>query len=107
FTWAVVDFNVQVETPDALVAEQAPRVLFVPLAEKVGVTPGTGTLLASARVIVTVELAIPSANTGLVPAMVEWAAAAGPKILNALLVAAAVGWGSCPHIERQTVAVSV
>src|ERR1041384_889133 len=62
---AVVDARVQVETPAPLVAEQAPYVLLEPVAEKVGVTPGTPLLFASFRVIVMVDVAVPSAVTGL------------------------------------------
>ena len=75
-TSAFVDLSEQVATPEALVAEQAPSVLSDPVAEKVGVTPGTGAPLASRSVIVTVDAAIPLAATGDVPVMLELAAAA-------------------------------
>lgn len=44
------------------------------MAEKVGVIPATGLFEASFSVIVTVDVAIPLATTGLVPVMVELAA---------------------------------
>ena len=50
----------------------------VSVAENVGVWAETGLLLASFRVIVTVEVAVPLAVTGLVPVMVEFAATATP-----------------------------
>src|SRR6266700_2195752 len=55
FTSAVVDCRLQVEMPKALVAEQGPKVLLDPLAEKVGVIPGTGLLFTSFKVIVMIE----------------------------------------------------
>ena len=56
--------------------------LVVPVlvALKVGVWPGTGLLLASLRVIVTVDVAVPFAKTGLVPVIVELAATADPAV---------------------------
>lgn len=48
------------------------------VAAKVGMTPETGLLLMSCRVIVTEELATPFATTELVPVMVELTAAAAP-----------------------------
>ncbi len=50
----------------------------VSVALKVGVVPGIGLLFASLRVIVTVEVATPSAVTGLVPAINDWVAETGP-----------------------------
>lgn len=44
-----------------------------PVAEKVGVTPETGAFEASFSVIVTVEVAMPLATTGLVPVIDEFA----------------------------------
>jgi hypothetical protein len=73
---AFVEVNVQVATPEALVAEHALVVFTVPLAVKVGVVPTTGLLLLSSKVMVTVEVATPSAVTGLVPVMLELAIAA-------------------------------
>ena len=73
---ALVDFKVQVETPLPFVAEHAPRVLELPVAEKLGVAPDTGFEFASRRVIVTVEALDPSAVILLVPVMEELAATA-------------------------------
>ena len=50
----------------------------VPVAVKVGVSPATGLLAASRKVIVTVDVARPSATTVPVPAMFELAATGGP-----------------------------
>lgn len=80
FVSAVVEARVQVATPLTFVAEQAATVLFVPLAPKVGVRPSTGLLFASLSVIVTVEVARPSATTGLVPVIVELAATGVPAV---------------------------
>lgn len=52
----------------------------VSVAEKVGVCPATRLLFKSLRVIVTVEVAIPSAITGVVPVIVEFAATAAPEV---------------------------
>jgi propanediol dehydratase small subunit len=56
--------------------------LVVPVlvAEKVGVTPETGLLVASLSVIVTVEDAAPLAITGPEPVMVEFTATADPAV---------------------------
>ena len=48
------------------------------VAENTGVVPGTGLFPASLRVIVTVEVATPSAVTDPVPAMVEFVAETAP-----------------------------
>lgn len=79
---ALVDFKVQVETPVAFVRLQAVCVLAAPVlvAEKVGVEPLIGLLNWSLIVTEMVERAILSATTGLVPAMVENAIAAGPGL---------------------------
>jgi hypothetical protein len=50
------------------------------VAEKVGTSPTTGLLAISLRVMVTVELATPSATTGPVPTIDEFAAAAAPPV---------------------------
>ena len=50
------------------------------VAEKVGVCPEIGLLLASLKVMVTVEVAVPFATTGLVPVIVELTATAGPAV---------------------------
>ena len=52
----------------------------VSVAEKVGVTPETRLLLISASVIVTVDVEVPSATTGVVPVMVEFAATGDPAV---------------------------
>jgi len=80
FVSAVVEARVQVETPVTSVAEQAATVLFVPVAPKVGVRPSTGLLFASFNVTVTVEVATPSATTGPVPVMLEFAAIGVPAV---------------------------
>lgn len=79
-TSAFVDFRVQVDSPDALGAEQAPFTFIDPVfvAEKVGVIAVTALLFASLKVIITVEVAIPSATTGPVPVINELAATAEP-----------------------------
>src|SRR5207247_1201088 len=80
FTSALVDAKAHVETPDASVAEQGPRLLLVPVAAKVGVVPITALLFASFKVIVIVEVAAPSAVTGVVPLIVEFPADAAPAV---------------------------
>jgi hypothetical protein len=77
---AVVEARVQVATPVTSVAEQAASVLLVPVAANVGVRPSTGLLFASFNVTVTVDVAMPSATTGLVPVMVEFAATGMPAV---------------------------
>lgn len=77
---ALVELSVHVDSPDAFVAEQADAVLFVPLALKVGVVPTSGLLLLSLRVMVTVDVATPSATTGPVPVMLEFATAAASAV---------------------------
>jgi hypothetical protein len=79
FISAVVEARVQFDTPAAL-EEQAPLVLFDPLAEKVGVTPETGLPFVSFNVIVIVDVEIPFAVTGLVPLIVELAATGTPGV---------------------------
>lgn len=82
FTSAVVEESVQVEIPEESVAEHEPYVLpaDVSVAVKVGVAPMTGLFEASFRVMVTVEVAEPSATTGDVPVMEELAATAEPAV---------------------------
>lgn len=82
FTSATVDFNVHVEIPEASVEEQVPYtfVVEVSVAPKVGTTPETALLDASFSVMVTVEVAEPSATTGEVPVIVELAATAVPAV---------------------------
>ena len=50
------------------------------VAENVGVVPTTGLLDPSFKVIVTVEVATPSATTGPIPVMVELATLAGAEV---------------------------
>ncbi len=50
------------------------------MALKVGVSPETGLLFASFKVIVTVDVSTPSAMTGPEPVMVEVAATAPPGV---------------------------
>ena len=81
FTSAFVDFRVQVEIPVvALLALQAPSVLPVPEEVKVGTVLGTALLFASFKVIVIVEVELPSAVTGLVPVIVEFPALTLPPV---------------------------
>lgn len=62
FNPAAVDLIVPVVTPEALVTAAGwVRVFPVPVAAKVAVRPGAGLLLASRRVMVTVEDVVPSA----------------------------------------------
>lgn len=75
---AFVEESVQVETPLASVTEHAPSVLFVPVAEKVGVKPGAGLPPASLRVTLTVLVATPSATMDVVPLIRDVAATGGP-----------------------------
>jgi len=77
---ALVEASVQVASPEALVTEHAEAVLLVPEAEKVGVMPGTGLLLASRKVTVTAEVALPFAMTGPVPVIFELAAIGVPAL---------------------------
>jgi hypothetical protein len=79
---AFVDFKVQVETPEAFDEEQAVIVFPLPVfvAVKVGTVPETGLLVASLRVMVTVDVAVLSATTGPVPVIVEFAATAAPAV---------------------------
>jgi hypothetical protein len=55
-------------------------VVAVSVAENVGVSPDTGLLDASLRVIVTVDVAVPLATTGPVPVIVELMAIAAPAV---------------------------
>jgi len=71
---AFVDFIAQTEVPVASVVEQVPGVLPVPEALNWGITPATATPASFFKTIVTVEVATPSASTGPVPLIVEFAA---------------------------------
>jgi hypothetical protein len=79
---AVKDLRVQVEIPEASVAEHVPMTLVVPVfvAVNVGTVPDTKLLLTSLRVIVTVEEATPSAATGPDPVIDEFAATGTPAV---------------------------
>lgn len=83
---ARVEESEQVETPETSEDVQAPYALVDPVsvAEKDGVTPARGLLLASFRVMVMTEVAVPSAFTGDVPVMEEFATAAPPGINTTL-----------------------
>lgn len=94
---AVKDLSEQVDTPEAFVTEQSPYVLSVPVsvAEKVGVWPATGLLLASRSVMVIVDESIPSAIFGLVPVIVEFAATAAPAMKMTVPPVTVTGERSC------------
>jgi hypothetical protein len=84
FNPSIVEVIEQVETPEPFVAEHEFTVFPVPLADKVGVGPEITLLNASLSVTVTVEVATPSARTGLVDVMMEVAAlAAAGDTVNA------------------------
>ena len=76
FDSAVLEVTEQVDTPDEFVALQVEYEFVVPVsvALNVGTIPTTGLLFLFLRVIVIVELAIPSANMLLVPVILEFAA---------------------------------
>ena len=80
FTSAVVDASVHVDVPAAVDELHVPYTLFVPVAENVGTMPETLLLFASLRVIVTVDVEVPSGFTGDVPVIVEFAATAAPAV---------------------------
>ena len=61
------------------------------VAPKVGVCPATGLLLASLKVMVTVDVAVPFATTGLVPVMVELTAATEPAVKTTVPSALTIG----------------
>lgn len=86
FVSAVVEARVQFDTPVALEVEQTPYVLLDPVAEKVGVTPGTGLLFASFNVMVIVDVEVPFAVTGVVPLIVDVAAETAPGLTVKLLL---------------------
>ena len=89
FAPAPVDWIVPVVWPEAFVTEPGcPSVLPEPVAAKAAVAPGTGLLFASRRVIVTVELAEPSAVTPELgeAEIVEFAATGAPGIKVTVLV---------------------
>ena len=100
---ALVDLKVHVETPLASVEEQVPRVLPVPVDEKVGTVPATGLLLESLNVIVTVEVAVLSATTGEVPTMVEFATDGAPAVKVTVPPSLVTGKVSCKVLTPATV----
>lgn len=63
----------------------------VSVAPKVGTIPGTALLAASFRVIVTVDVAVPSATTGVVPEIVELTATAEPGVNTTVVPALTTG----------------
>lgn len=65
--------NVHVATPEPLLTPQLGAELPVPETVTVGVTPGTGLLRLSRKVMVTVDVATPSATTGEVATIEELA----------------------------------
>lgn len=79
---ALREVRVHVEIPAALEEEHAPLEFVVPVlvAVNVGTIPETALLEASFKVIVIVEEAVPSARTGVVPEIVEFAATADPAV---------------------------
>ncbi len=77
---AVVEESVQVEIPEALVAEHAFTVLFEPLAVKTGVVPLIGFEFASSKVTVIEEVEAPSGSIGPVPVIVLVVVLAAPGL---------------------------
>src|SRR5678815_3611799 len=96
----------RVDTPEALVAEQAPIVLFVPVAENVGTTPTSRLLFVSLRVIVTVDAAMPSARTGPVPVMVELVAPAPAMMSSSVFETTVNRWPAVALTGTTVVPVS-
>jgi hypothetical protein len=93
FVSDLVEARVHVEIPEVSVEEQVPYVFPEPVsvAENVGTVPITGLLEASLRVTVTVDVAVPSATTGPVPVMLEFAATAAPAVKTTVPSAFATG----------------
>lgn len=86
FISAVVEARAQFDTPVALEVEQTPYVLLNPLAEKVGIKPGTAFEFASFNVIVMADVEVPLAVTGVVPVIVDVAADTAPGLTVKLLL---------------------
>jgi len=103
FTSALVDFNVQLACPEALVTPHAVCVFPVPVVLNVGVWPGTGLLLASRKVTVMLEVATSFAITGPEPMMVELAAMAAPAVKVTVPSALEIG----EVIERVLISATV
>ena len=100
---AVVDFTVKVTTPKALLDPEAALIVGEPGPEdfaRVTVLPDTGLLLASSRVTVTVEVALPSAVT-------EMGEATTVEVETDALPAAVVMLGLVPVRREASVAVTV
>jgi hypothetical protein len=93
FVSALDDLSVQVETPETSVAEHVPMTFDEPVsvALKVGTVPTTKLLFTSLRVMVIVEVEVPSAATGPVPVMLEFAATAEPALKTTVLPAFTTG----------------
>jgi hypothetical protein len=93
---AVVDFTVNVTTPEASLAPEAALMVGVPEPEvlaRVTVLPDTGLLFTSCKVTVTVEVVEPSAVTEVGEAeTVDWAAVTAPaeNVILALVTAVKV-----------------
>ena len=66
-------------------------VVLVSVAPKVGTTALTGLLKASFKVMVTVEVAEPLADTGPVPVMLEFTATAAPAVKTTVPPALLIG----------------
>ena len=80
FVSDVVEESVQVEIPEAFEELHVPRVFVDPVEVNVGTCPLTGLLLISFSVIVTVDVATPSAATGPDPVIVELTATGVPAV---------------------------
>lgn len=91
FNPETVELKVQLEAPLAFVVEHADSVFPEPVAEKVGVSPAIGLLNWSRIVMVTVEVAEPSATTGPVPVIVDVATAGAPAVKVTLPSALVIG----------------
>jgi hypothetical protein len=77
------------------------------VAEKVGVTPETGLLNVSLRVIVIVEVSTPSATTGVVPVILEFPASGPVGWKTTLLPVTATGDINCNVLVSAVVDASV
>ena len=79
----------------------------VSVATKVGTTPETALLLASFKVTVIVEVAEPSATTGVVPVIVEFAATAAPDVKFTIDPVTPTGEVSCRVFASALVDIKV
>jgi hypothetical protein len=93
FDSALVEVNVQVDTPLASLEEQAVMTLVEPVsvAPKVGTVPDTPLLFASFNVMVIVDEAVPSAITGDVPVIEEFTATGVPGVKSTVPSALTTG----------------